>query len=1076
MISRTRRPKARSIITPALLGSASLVALVAGSAAQGQTVAQNAPMAVAQARSEVPEQVLITGSLISGTAAVGVPVTALRAADFVETGSLSVTDILKSVPALHIDAQASPTYGGGTLSFEQNVQIHSLGTGSGVETLLLVNGLRFPPQNYTNDSVNPSIIPQIAIGRVDVLTAGASAVYGSDATAGVINIILKRGYDGAMTQLSATSSPGEGYLQLQAAQLFGKSWDNGNVTVSYTWTNARSVQGDRRSYYTMDFTPWGLHDNTSEASAVPGIVHLGPAQTIANAPALETSTLGTRFCANCFSVPQGQNGVGLTWGQISANPGVKNLRNPWADANTRPRTDWNQATIVLDQRLINDFYGFGSVALFADGFWSNQRGKEKYPAASSGPGRQNYNRNLIVPTINPYYPTGVPCVLSSGACRPLQVDFNLALDLPTIIVGGETATHWDAGLNFDSLPFGWTGKYTYSITDDKNYGDSPQSMNPQNINAALGNVVKDTTFGTGTTLTKPSSIPYLNPFCDSAQFHCQDPATLAWIQAYRLQHERWWIGEHDLTFSGPVVDLPGGPLKAAIAAQYLSEHWTYQNVSNNDTFSTQFITNLTNSAYQNSYAIFGQADIPIFGEGYTLPFVQSLLIELGYRYDRYNNLSDPVWTPKAAFNWLVGNGFTLRGAWGKSFRVPSFAENALGGATLASINPLGGATGGAGTIFTCPGGAKNAPPGTATAVLNPNCLPDQAHVQPGGLGISAGGNGATAILRGHGLSPQSLYQWSLGFNWAPTESIFGIDLSGLTADVSWFHLYFRGIIETNTFGNNDPSNPLSILEFTFAPRPDLPTNAPENAAFYNLIQQIIAAPSRFNTFDANFINNIKFIQDTALTNIGKRDFGGIDFDFRYDFDLGKIGYGNSGALNIGALGYYEVTDKSRASETSPVDSIYTSGRDSGNHLKRVRYRFGWSNETWSATLFANYFGHGQFRNGQDVTGQRLVPPCFYAPGFGPGSCFPGSPYYGPLTNWPNMTPAVLFWDVSLGYNTGEAPANPYLRNIGIQFTVNDIFNKEPPFNVGVAGGTIHAFDAAFPDLQRAFSVTLTKVW
>jgi len=75
-----------------------------------------------------------------------------------------------------------------------------------------------------------------------------------------------------------------------------------------------------------------------------------------------------------------------------------------------------------------------------------------------------------------------------------------------------------------------------------------------------------------------------------------------------------------------------------------------------------------------------------------------------------------------------------------------------------------------------------------------------------------------------------------------------------------------------------------------------------------------------------------------------------------------------------------------------------------------------------------------------------------------------------------MTPAVLFWDVSLGYNTGEAPANPYLRNIGIQFTVNDIFNKEPPFNVGVAGGTIHAFDAAFPDLQRAFSVTLTKVW
>ena len=99
------------------------------------------------------------------------------------------------------------------MSFLQNVQIHSLGTGSGVETLLLVNGMRFPPQNYSDDSVNPSIIPQIAIERVDVLTAGASAVYGSDATAGVINIILRRGFDGAMTQVGVSSSPQIGYLE-----------------------------------------------------------------------------------------------------------------------------------------------------------------------------------------------------------------------------------------------------------------------------------------------------------------------------------------------------------------------------------------------------------------------------------------------------------------------------------------------------------------------------------------------------------------------------------------------------------------------------------------------------------------------------------------------------------------------------------------------------------------------------------------------------------------------------------------------------------------------------------------------
>src|SRR5262245_50657128 len=208
-LSYTRARARSSLRLAKLFCGASLAAMAAGGAASAQQVAQD----------DVPETVLITGSLIQGAVSVGVPVSSLRTLDFVETGQLSLTDVLRSVPSLDIDAQASPTYGGGTLSFLQNVQIHSLGTGSGVETLLLVDGLRFPPQNYSNDTVNPSIIPQIAIERVDVLTAGASAVYGSDATAGVINIILRRGFNGALTQVGITTSPQVGYLHTMFAQL-----------------------------------------------------------------------------------------------------------------------------------------------------------------------------------------------------------------------------------------------------------------------------------------------------------------------------------------------------------------------------------------------------------------------------------------------------------------------------------------------------------------------------------------------------------------------------------------------------------------------------------------------------------------------------------------------------------------------------------------------------------------------------------------------------------------------------------------------------------------------------------------
>src|SRR6185437_6552710 len=213
---------------------------------------------------------------------------------------------------------------------------------------------------------------------------------------------------------------GEGYLQLQAGQLFGRSWDTGNVTASYTWTNSRNVSGARRSYYTTDFTPWGLMDLTPEASAIPAIVHLGNLKTVSGAPQGETASNGTMFCSGCFSVPKGQNGVGLTWAEIMANPGVKNLRNQWADADVRPRTDWNQATIVLDQRLTNDFFGLGSISAFADAFWSNQRGKQVYPA-SQGQARQNLNKNITIPTSNPFYPIGVPCVKDSkGNCMPLE--------------------------------------------------------------------------------------------------------------------------------------------------------------------------------------------------------------------------------------------------------------------------------------------------------------------------------------------------------------------------------------------------------------------------------------------------------------------------------------------------------------------------------------------------------------------------------------------------------------------------------------------------------------------------------
>ena len=1047
------------------------MAIAVTGAAQAQGTA---PAMTAQ--NEPPEQVLITGSLIQGAAAVGVPVTDLRAADFVETGQLTITEILKSVPALRIDAEASPTFGGGTLSFEQNVQIHGLGTGSGVETLLLVNGLRFPPQNYSNDTVNPSIIPHIALERIDVLTAGASATYGSDATAGVINLILKRGYNGAMTEASVTSNPDIGYLAESVSQLYGKSWEGGNVTLSYEFTENRNLDAGKRSYYTQDFTPWGLMDFTPRGSSIPAIAHIGNATNVAGAPSGETAANGTLFCANCFSVPAGQNGQGLTWASILANPGIKNERDPWLNSDARPRHQSNSITGTFDQNLTNDFFGLGPVSFFADGFYHNERGKQIYPPGN-GQARAVLQTNLLVPTINPYYPKGAP----SG----VRVDYSFALEVPTFITGGETATHWDLGFNLDKLPFDWIGKLTYSMTDDRNFGNASNSINPKNVSAALGNVVTTTSIGT---FVKPAAVPYLNVFCDPHDFTCNDPATLAYITGYRNQNESWKIQETGFNFSGPVFDLPGGPLKVALAGQTLREHWTYVNLENDNTDNTSQITNAVSSNWQYSWALFGEADIPVFGENFRAPLLESMVLQLGYRYDKYNNLKDPVWTPKFQMNWGVGEGLTLRAAWGKSFRVPSFAENDPGGSRVAGYNPLGGFSNSTNVAILDCGSVNGSTPGKAlpgslTSILNPTCSNNPNLVQPGGVSVELSGNGAAALLRGHGLSPQNLSQWSMGFNFAPTNLFGMVDLTGLNLDATFFRLEFKGLISSNGLGTG-PNDPASMIRYTVIPNPNLPITDPVNAKFLSLVQQLAAFPQRSGfTFDPAFIPNIKFIQDIALTNIGSRVFSGIDFDGRYDLDLAKVGFPNIGSLNIGAQGFYETIDKSRASDTQPLVSVFSTAeggpRDSGNHLQRVRYRLGWSDDTWSVTTFANYYGHGAGGAilGVNTNGTNLIPGCFYQPGFAAGGCYPGSQYFGPENVFPNYSPAVVFMDLSFGYQTGEKPANEYLRNIALQFTINNVLDKKPPFQVGARGnGSIRAFDNTFIDLQRTFTLTITKTW
>ena len=146
---------------------------------------------------------------------------------------------------------------------------------------MMVDGVRYPPQGNGLCQIDPSIIPEVAIDRVDLLLDGASATYGSDAIGGVINIILKRNFDGAVTEVGFQAGAG-GNQKALASQLYGRTWEGGDIVIGLNWYNVNPTKGDFNSRYTFDFSPWGLDNRTPLASAHPELYpyRVGGAPTV----------------------------------------------------------------------------------------------------------------------------------------------------------------------------------------------------------------------------------------------------------------------------------------------------------------------------------------------------------------------------------------------------------------------------------------------------------------------------------------------------------------------------------------------------------------------------------------------------------------------------------------------------------------------------------------------------------------------------------------------------------------------------------------------------------------------------
>jgi outer membrane receptor protein involved in Fe transport len=228
--------------TAALL-SVSMLAICAPAKAQEQ-VAQPA----ADAAMEEGETIVVTGSRLARdpNAVAPVPISTLGAADFRAAGNTDTTATLRQLPALLSSGTVADSIERGAGGVGQAVlNLRQLGAN---RTLVLVDGRRHVSGVGGSTAVDVSTIPSALIERVEVLTGGASAVYGADAVTGVVNYILKKDFEGIQIDAqTGISSRGDG-TTLSVSGTWGKNFaeGRGNITLSGGYTNESEVLlGDR---------------------------------------------------------------------------------------------------------------------------------------------------------------------------------------------------------------------------------------------------------------------------------------------------------------------------------------------------------------------------------------------------------------------------------------------------------------------------------------------------------------------------------------------------------------------------------------------------------------------------------------------------------------------------------------------------------------------------------------------------------------------------------------------------------------------------------------------------------------
>jgi iron complex outermembrane receptor protein len=761
-------------------------------------------------------------------------------------------------------------------------------------TLVLLNGRRLNPSGVSGTvaAVDLNVIPDALVDRYEILTDGASSIYGSDAIGGVVNIITKDHYDGLNIEANAAIPTRAGSNE-EFSISGGQVRDNYHILFGAQFSNQDGIK--------IRDLPGGACPLELQQLPTGGGYNFG--RSYAN---------GSPYCANTQTNDVSDLSTGGTFvydpTQPASFPYSPFAQDPFGTVPRHTNIATDPRTADVD--ALSPVRRFGVTALggvdlpnnmefYFEDLVTNRKSEQAAFLPQFFPATFNDAVNVSLTPFNPFVdPVNGPDLVQPILTLPVS-QFTQDVWAGRFVFGlkGDFGSHLSG--------WHWDGSVTYGFSRAQ-YTETAQLANRvenalQDVVAPAGTPANDMVFNPvdglnytcAVNITKPSEhCTPINFFQSSLAFDAS-PA-FKYIDSIQQGHTRYDQVIVSGTADGPLFKLPAGEVQGVLGAEFRYD-------SLNDTPSidaiNQNLFNLSTSGItkgdEDVGEVYGEVEAPLLRG---VPFFDNLTLNLSARYTDYKTSGSDV-TYKVGLNWQIIPSVRIRSTYGTSFRGPALFEN-----YLAAQTSFTGAT------DPCQLYGVNAAPGSN---LFKNCASE----------------GLTPTFVGYSSTPEVFTQGALGRLKPETSTNFTI---GPVLQPKWANLqfsvdYFRIDVE-NEIATIGPQNLLNLCYDSA----DFRSGSP----YCTLISPRDAS------------GNIALIDDSYI-NIARQIISGLDFnlDYRKDFPIG--------ALAVKASFTYNFEDtQTLIPNTAPTNFTGTFGEPHLVGNFDARFRHG----AWSALWSSTYFG------------------------------------------------------------------------------------------------------------------------